>query len=62
MNFAGSVIGGAVDAATGKGGALVIIIIIIISLCPDMIFVEPFTLQQIVRQRLSHRKRVNCQW
>ena len=40
MDFVGSVIGGAVEAATGKGGAPVtiiifIIIIMIISLCPN---------------------------
>ena len=35
MDFVGSVIGGAVEVATGKGGALVTTIITI-SLCPDL--------------------------
>ena len=41
MDFVGSVIGGAVDAATGKGGASKVTIFII-SLWPDVIFVKTF--------------------
>ena len=54
MDFVGSVIGGAVEVATSKGGALVTTIITI-SLCPN------FYITKDSRAKIGSQKRVNCE-